>query len=135
MKRQKVWVYTGRKNLPKIPDVLKAEVTARANDLIDKYLKPTYVEIPPENPQFNYIMDIYSKWFHSSFYFCAKYCVPGPNALVLDFESRFARMRYTGNQKFDLSFMRHTGDWVEFYDNRTLDECLNIIKADPYLHP
>src|SRR5437773_12393511 len=90
-KRQKVWVYSPPKQKPsqsKIPDTLKAEVTTKANQFIDSVLKPTYVKPPPENPQFNYMVDISSKWYHSSFYFYSTYCVPGPNALSPRSEER-----------------------------------------------
>src|SRR6266566_3680549 len=71
---------------PKIPDTLKAEVTTRANELIDTILKPKNIQPPPENPRFNYIVDIYGKWYHSAFYFCTKYCCPGHNAISPSFE-------------------------------------------------
>src|SRR5579864_7955914 len=111
-KRQYRWVYSPSKqksSQPKIPDTLKTEVTTKANQFINSVLKPTYVKPPPENPQFNYIVDISSKWYHSSFYLFSKYCAPNPDALFPSFEHRFARMQYVGNNRFDLSFMRHNG--------------------------
>jgi WD40 repeat protein len=67
-----------------------------------------------------------------SLYFFSTYCVPGPNALVPSFEAKFARMRYAGNDRFELSFMRYTGEWVELYTDLTLDECLAAIREEPY---
>jgi hypothetical protein len=132
-KKQKVWMYSPPKQpKPKIPDPLKAEVTTRANELIDTVLKPKYIQPPPENPRFNYIVDVYGKWFHSTFYFCTKYCCPGPNAISPSFESKFARMQYAGNNRFHLAFMRYTGEWIELYTDQTVDECLTSIKDEPY---
>jgi len=132
-KKQKVWMYCPPKQpKPKIPDTLKAEVTTRANELIDTVLKPKYIQPPPENPRFNYIVDIYGRWFHSAFYFCTKYCCPGPNAISPSFEAKFARMQYAGNNRFHLAFMRYTGEWVELYTDQTMDECLASVKDDPY---
>ncbi len=37
-------------------------------------------------------------------------------------------MEYAGNHRFHLSFMRHTGQWVELYTGLSLDECLAAIR-------
>jgi hypothetical protein len=132
-KKQKVWTYSPSKPpKPKVPDSLKAEVTTRADELIDSVLKPKNIQPPPEDPKFNYIVDIYGKWFHSAFYFCTKYCCPGPNAIAPSFESKFARMQYAGNNRFHLAFMRYTEEWVEIYADQTVDECLAAVRDDPY---
>ncbi len=132
-KRQKRWVYVPPKAA--ISNTLKSEVTTKANELIDSVLKPAHIKPPPDNPQFNYIVDIYGKWYHSYFYFCAKYCVPGPDALVPDFEAKFARLQYAGNNLFHLSFLRHTGEWVQLYSDLPLDECLTAIRDEPFFFP
>ena len=96
-------MYPRKTSTSPLPDALKREVTTKANELIETVLKPRYIQPPPENPQFNYIVDVYGRWYHKAFYFCAKYCVPGPNAIVPDFEAKFARMQYAGSQRFHLS--------------------------------
>lgn len=133
-KPPKRWVYSPRKPTPPpVPMMLKEEVTTKANALIETVLKPRYVQPPPENPQFNYIVDIYGKWFRSAFYFCATYQVPGPDAIEPSFEAKFARMQYAGNQRFHLAFMRYTGQWIdELYRDATVDECLAAVRDDPY---
>jgi hypothetical protein len=78
-----------------------------------------------------HIVDVYGKWFQSAFYFCAKYCVAGPNAIEPSFESKFVRMQYAGNNRFHLAYMRHTGEWIELYMDQTVDECLAAVKDDP----
>src|SRR5947207_570357 len=125
-------MYPRKTSTASLPEALKMEVTTRANELIDTVLKPKYIQPPPENPQFNYIVDIYGKWYHSAFYFCTTYCCPGPNAISPSFESKFARMQYAGKDRFHLSFMRHNGEWVELYTDQTVDECLTAIKDDPW---
>lgn len=58
-KQQKAWVYSPGKPQPgKVPESLKAEVTRKAQDLVETVLKPHYVQPAPEDPQFNYIVDI-----------------------------------------------------------------------------
>ena len=138
--KRKTWVYSPRKApKPKAPSSVKAEVEKLAQELIETILKPTYIKPPPENPEFNYIVDIYSKWYRHYFYFCAKYASPGPYALSPFFESKFTRMEYMGGQsgqsRFNLSFMRYTGAWVEIYSDLSLQECLTTIRDDSFFHP
>ena len=48
------------------------------------------------------------------------------------FEAKFARLQYAGNRRFHLSFMRHTGQWIQLYTDLTVDECIETIRDDPY---
>jgi hypothetical protein len=140
-KGQKRWVPPStsapRSKLTKggVPDAVKTEVTTKANALIETVLKPQHIQPPPDEPRFNYIADIYGKWYQRYFYFCATYNSPGPNAIAPSFEVRFARMEYAGTNSFHLSFMRHTGQWVELSTDQSLDECLEFIRDDPNFFP
>lgn len=135
-KSQKVWVYAPRKQAPPpMPAALKQEVEEKAKALVETVLKPRYVLPPPENPQFNYLEDIYTKWYRSFFYFCAQYRSAGPYALGGHFETKFARMKYAGDGLFELAFMRYTDEWVEVYAGLTLDACLASIRDDAWFHP
>ncbi len=135
-RQQKPWGYSPRKApTSQLQETLKREVTTKANELLETVLKPKHIQPPPENPQFNYIVDIYGKWYHRYFYFCATYCVRGPNATVPSFEAKFTRMEYAGNNRFHLAFMRHNGQWVEMYTDLSLDECLTAIRDDPFFQP
>lgn len=118
-----------------VPDTVKRDVAAKANELIETVLKPKHIQAPPDNPQFNYIVDLYGKWYQRYFYFCATYCVPGPNATVPSFEAKFAPMEYAGQNRFHLSFLRHTGAWIELYHSLSLDDCLTTIRDDPFFIP
>ena len=57
---------------PKVPDTTKAQVKSKTDHLIETVLKPRHVEPPPENSDFNYLADIYSKWHSRYFYLCSK---------------------------------------------------------------
>ncbi len=118
-----------------MPDSVKAEVVAKAGDLIEKTLKPKHVKPPPKDERFNYIIDIGSKWYRNYFYFFSTYACPGPNALSPTFQSKFARMEYLGNARFALYFMRHTGEWVVIYDNLSVDACMKAIQDDAWFTP
>jgi len=135
-KRRKVWMYCPPKPpKAKVPDSIKAEVSAKAGELINERLKPNHVKPPPKNPRFNYLVDIFTKWYQSYFYFCATHACPHPDAISPNFETRFARMQYLGNRKFNLAYMRYTGQWNEIYSDLTMDGCLSAISDDPHFLP
>jgi hypothetical protein len=114
---------------------LKAEVEAKARDLIETILKPKHVKPPPEDQRWNYIIDIGGKWFRSYFYFYSTYTCPGPNALSPTFESKFARLEYVGAGRFNLAYMRHTDQWWEVHQGLMLDQCLDLIRDDGLFQP
>ena len=119
-----------------LPDSLKAEVEAKAADLIENILKPKHVMPRPKDAHFNYIIDVGAKWYRNSFYFFSTYACPSPNALTPTFESKFARMEPLGGGKFALYFMRYTGkEWVGIGDGLSVDECMKAIQDDAWFVP
>lgn len=134
--RRKTWVYCPPKPAkPTVPEAVKANVQAKAQDLVESVLKPRHVKPPPDDERFNYIVDIGTKWYRGYFYFFATYRVPGPTALVPSFEAKFARLEYQGANHFSLAFMRHTEQWVELYPDISLDQCLEAISNEPFFIP
>lgn len=136
-KTRKMWVYRPPKPAkPKVSESVKVNVAQKANELVETVLKPRHIKPPPKSVHINYIVDIYTRWYRHYFYFCAKYAVPGPNALAPFFEHKFARLEYTGDRDhFNLSFMRYTGEWVEIYPHLSLGKCLIAIKDEEFFHP
>jgi hypothetical protein len=135
-KRQMIWVKSPQRHpRPRVPEAIKAKLELKARELVDSILKPMHVKHPREDEQFNYIVDIYSKWYRNYFYFCSKYACPGPNAISPYFEANFARLEYVGNERFNLAYMRHTGKWCEIYAELSLDECLAAIRDEPHFLP
>lgn len=136
-KKQMRWVYSPSKPAkPKVSASVKLAVAQQAQALIDTVLKPKHIQPPPPDARFNYIVDIYGKWYHHYFYFCSQYACPGPNAISAFFEAKFARLEsIDGRSRFDLAYMRYTNEWIEIYPDLTLDECLNAIKDDPLFQP
>jgi hypothetical protein len=135
-KPRKTWVYAPKKPAPpKVPEALKREVETKANALVESVLKPQHIQPPPEDPQFNYIEDISTKWYRSYFYFYAVYRSAGPYALGGQFEAKFARLEYIGDGLFNLAYMRYTGQWFELFTELPLDACLDSIRDDPWFHP
>ena len=135
-KQRKVWMMSPAKSpKPSVPDSIKAELGAKANDLIENVLKPKHVLPPKPDERFNYITNIGAKWNRNYFYFIATYASPGPNALAPSFESKFARMEYLGDSTFALSFMRHTGAWHRIFDALSVDQSLKAIQDDAWFVP
>jgi hypothetical protein len=135
-KARKGWVFSPPKpSKPKVDDATKAEVERKADELIESFLKPEFVKPPPEGTEWNYIVDIYGKWYRSYFYLCAKYRCPAPNCITEFFETKFTRLEYVGSGKFNLAFMRHTEQWAETEEGLCLEECLDKIRNDSMYQP
>ena len=135
-KPKRSWVWAPRKPAPpRVPDDLKAEVEARANALIDEIFKPTYLEPPPKDPEWNYRTGFSTKWHRSFFYFVSHYASPGPHALSPTFEMSYTRLGYVGGGRFNLAYFRHTGKWWEVGRGLTLDDAFEMIRKTPIFHP
>lgn len=135
-KRQKGWFFPPQKPPKhKVPENVKIEVEMKAAELVDSFLKPKYIKVTPADEKFNYIVDIYTNWYRNYFHFFSKYRSDSPNAISPFFETKFARLEYAGNDRFNLSYMRHTGQWLEIYTSLSVDECLEAIKDDPHFLP
>ena len=135
-KPQRRWVYAPRKPTPPpVPEALKAEVQAKADELIEAQLKPRFLVPPPRDERWSYLTGITPRWHRSFFYLVGTYASPGPDALSPTFESPFARMEYVGAGRFHLAYMRHTGKWREVHRGLTLDESIATIRDRRLFHP
>ena len=119
---------------PTVPEALKSEISSKAQQLVEQHLKPAHVE-QPENPQCNYIADIYTRWHERHFYFCATYMAFSPEAVSRAVEVPFARMGYLGSGKFNLAYMGQTGKWCKMYPCLSIDKCLEAIRDEPHFIP
>ena len=108
-KKKKTWAYSPpRKSKPKVSDEIKQAPQEKGEEIVEKILKSEYLKPVPGQLTINHLIDFYAKWYRNYFYFCSKYKCP-PEAYSSFFESKFARTEYIGNNKFELSYMRHTG--------------------------
>jgi hypothetical protein len=123
-----VWGYAPDRQIkPKVPDDLKKEVQTKADDLVEKVLRPKYIKPPPKKSEWNYPIELWTKWHRSFFYFGSTWANPGPNRIAPTFEVRFARLEYVGDKKFDLAYFRHTEEWQTILTDLTLGQCLKLI--------
>lgn len=135
-KSRRTWGYRPKKGSKQpVPDGTRIELSEKADTLVEQHLKPEHIQPPPRDAQFNYLMDIRTKWRGRYFYFYSTYACPGPHAVSPTFETPFARMEYSGDKRFHLAFMRHTEKWWVLYHGLTVDECLKSIREEPLFHP
>ncbi|MFZ5996869.1 MAG: hypothetical protein ACOYW7_05210 [Nitrospirota bacterium] len=133
---KKMWIYTPSKMpKPKVPDRIRDEVQAKADHLIESEFNRAHIKHPKKDEQFSYIVDIYAKWYRNYFHFIAKYRCPALDCISEFFERKFVRLEYIGNNRFTLSYMRHTGQWWELYTDLTLEQCLEAIRDEPHFLP
>lgn len=118
-----------------LSETLKAEIERKANELVETNLKMRFIQQPPKDPKYNYIIGLSTKWYGQYFYFVSTYACPGPNAISPTFDVNFARMEHTAMGRFHLAYLRHTGKWQELFRGQTLDECLASIRDDPWFQP
>lgn len=117
----------------KLTDFEKLTIESQCQPLIKK-LKSQYISKNP-NKEYNYLIDIYTKWYRNYFYFCGKYKSESPNKITDEFEDKFVRLKIIKENEFDISYLRHTGKWFEIAYDLTLNECLEMIEDTPTLHP
>ena len=136
MATKKSWqVMPAKKTKPTAPSSTQSLLKEKADKIIDEVIKPAHVKSASITNNFNYIADIYSKWYRNNFYFCATYNCPSANAIHPSFETKFARMEYVADNKFNLAYMRHTEKWFEVSQDISIEECLKLIEEDPIFMP
>jgi hypothetical protein len=136
MPSKKQWIYSPpRTPKPKVPEATKQLVKQRFDELIELDLKPACIKPPPIDHDFNYLVDVFSKWYRSYFYICGTYNCPSPMAIRPSFEARFARFEYVGADQFNVAYMRHTEQWWEILQGLSLEDCLQEMKTNLLLQP
>ena len=117
----------------KLTELGKRNIQDDFQPLIESFKKQCISKNP--NKEFNYLIDIYSKWYQNYFYLCEKYKSEHPNRIKDEFEAKFVRLTYTGKDQFEFSYFRHTGQWHLVAENLTLDECKEMILSNPNFQP
>jgi hypothetical protein len=117
---------------PPVPEALKLRLKQAADRLVAEVLAPRYVKQGPEHPGYNYVVEVFTRWYRSWFYFCANWKASSPHARPDGFETRFARLEYAGGDCFDLAFMRYTGEWITVYRSVDADAALALVRDDAY---
>jgi hypothetical protein len=111
----------------------KARVERQCEPLIKK-LKSQYLPVI-SNKEYNYLVDIYTKWYRGYLYFYGKYKSVSTDRITDEFEVAFLRLTMTKKDICNISYMRHTGKWLLIACDLTLNACLEMIEDTPTLHP
>ncbi len=123
----------GRSSRPAIPPTTKVALEVAVARLILAVLRPKYVQPPPAVPQFNYVIDIRTKWRGAYYYIFSVYQVAGDDQPGdRTFDANIARLEHAGQGRFHLAFQRHTGEWITLFTEQTIDECLDAIEHEAF---
>ncbi|MDD3877140.1 MAG: hypothetical protein PHT69_10990 [Bacteroidales bacterium] len=134
MSTKRIWeIKHVKQKKTKVNDTQKKEITAFFEPLIVHYMKHLQEVIPDK--KYNYVVDIYTKWFQNYFYFCEKYKAEYANRIADDFERKFLRLEFVADNQFNLSYFRHTGQWYLVNENLSLETCLKMINENPLFQP
>lgn len=128
------WVYVGGRAGNKPLAAEKLAVSAACETFIAEVLRPRFLpEIRPT--EFNYPVAIYGKWRGNRYRFITRYRSDDPRSYEAEFEAPFARLDYVSRDCFDLSWHRHTGEWLCMFERQSLVEALRLIESEPHFQP
>ena len=131
---KKAWVYSPEKvKKEKLSDVQKKEISEKCQPLVEEF-KKQYIN-PNPNKEFNYCVDIYTKWYQNYFYFCQKYKSESVNRIKDEFEVKFVRLTYIKQDCYQFSYLRHTEQWFLVAEDLTLQKCLEMMIENPNFLP
>jgi hypothetical protein len=128
------WVYVGGRAGNKPPAGEKSAITATCEKFIAEVLTPRFLpEIQPT--EFNYPIAIYGKWHGNKYRFVTRFRSDDPRSDESEFEEPFARLEYVSRDRFDLSYHRHTGEWLRLFQRVSLAEALELMESMPHFQP
>jgi hypothetical protein len=119
----------------KTSEAEKQAIIAACEELIETVLKPRFLpEIIPSEER-NYKINIHGAWRGGRYKFMQRYRSGFPDNKGVEFDAPFARIDHMGDGKFDIYWMRYTGEWWQVHGNKTLEEALHILQTDNVLFP
>lgn len=129
----RLWAYSPAKDPATRPSApIREEVDRKAKELIESTLAEKFIRPAPADPRFNYVIGLSTKWRGRFFYLVLTYACPPPDALSPTFDHNLARLEHAADHRFNLAFLRHTGEWCTLLTGATLDECLASVRDDPW---
>lgn len=132
-KRQ--WVWAPKPERPALPnETEKASIIAACEHLIATVWKPKFLPEVKPTP-FNYMIDIHGDWRAGRYRFMKRYRSGMEHNTGFEFDAPFARLDRMGPKRFDIYWMRHTGQWWHLHRDLTLDDALRTLEEDPVVQP
>ena len=136
-KSTKGWVFVGNTPAGRTKKPTEA-VKQKVNILMEPFIKKLNEECIhpiPEPQEWNHRINIYGKWYRNFYYLYETFkCPPDKGYRKEKFDVGLVRMRYVGNEKFDLAYFRHTGEWWDLPQSQdlTVEEAMKAIENDPW---
>ncbi len=116
----------------------KAIIAAACERLIVEFLKPRFLPVI-RRTQFNYPIDIFGKWRGSKYSFITCYRSGFTDNAGEEFDSAFTRLDHVEEElaenRFDVMWHKHTGQWWRLHSSVTLEKALSLIESEGLLHP
>jgi hypothetical protein len=130
---QKAWVKAPPRPSP--PDETeRRQIIAACEAFIRDILKPRF--LPQVRPtEWNYVVDIHGAWAAGRYRFMQRYRSGYEDNPGEEFDAPFARLSRMGADRFDIHWMRHTGQWWKLHSDVTLAQALKILQTDEILFP
>ena len=130
---QRAWTRSPAKPSPPNEDAKRAIVTA-CDTFVREVLKPRFLpEIRPT--PWNYAIDIRGIWAGGRYRFVQRYRSGMEHNRGEEFDAPFARIDRMGPDRFDIFWMRHTGQWWRLHAGVSLADALNLLESNGILHP
>ena len=116
----------------------KAEIATVCERFIADVLKPRFLpELRPT--EFNYPIDLLGRWRGAKYSFVTRYRSGFADNRGEEFDMAFTRLdhleEHIAEQRFDVMWHRHTGQWFRLHAAATLDEALHLIATNELLQP
>jgi len=131
-KPHKIWMATPPR-ATKPDEIEQQTIIAACEALIAKVFKPRFLpEIKPT--KWNYKIEIHGDWRAGRYRFMARYRSGFESNRGEEFDAPFARLDRMGPDRFDIQWMRHTGQWWRLHTGVTLAQAMHILETDGILH-
>ena len=136
MKRRKQQAWAVRVARPLRPDETeKRAIIAACETFIRNVLKPRFLPEEVRSTEWNYVVDIYGAWAGGRYRLMQRYRSGMKRNRGEEFDAPFARIDRMGPDRFDIHWMRHTGQWWRLHAGVTLAEAFRLLETDGILHP
>ncbi len=125
-KAQYAWVYS-----PTATAAEKIKISQEFESIVAQ-IKSKLSPVP-EPQEYGQCVDIISRWKGNFFYIMQVYKYPsGKNYIKESAEFGLARLEFYGAGKFNMSYFRHTGQWVVTAQDVSTEDAKNSILNDPW---
>lgn len=117
------------------PEALKRAVAARCDAWIAEVLVPRHLSVVRPHAEFNFCIGLRGAWRGNAYRFLARWRTGTAREPVEEWETPWARLQHFAPGRFDVGWMRHTGEWWTLHRGLTLDEAMAALAEEGVLQP